>query len=257
MRPDDFAFAKGNAALMTAPPGPTERPGLAGLVLHGAGGIGKSTLASQIVSRVSHLEPERVTAVIRGGVSVDGVLGGVAAALRHRPAVAQGGSQAQSVRAADRADLPWAHRLALLRELVLAQVPVLLVLDDFDDNVSPDSGGDGPQSRPGRIDSELGQQIASRQAAHYLPPSIPPAPEQRAAAHIPPRRPAVPVRRFRAGEIAAFPTTAVYGPAYGPQLRLITCGGTFDRARRSYLSNVVVYAVAVASKRPGGDAERA
>ncbi|MGH3121330.1 MAG: hypothetical protein ACRDND_09955 [Streptosporangiaceae bacterium] len=116
-------------------------PALAGLVLHGAAGIGKSTLASQIVSRVSHLEPERVTAVIRGEVSVDGVLGGVAAALRRHPAVAQGGGQAQSVRAADRADLPWAHRLALLRELVLGQVPVLLVLDDFDDNVSPDSGG--------------------------------------------------------------------------------------------------------------------
>jgi hypothetical protein len=29
------------------------------------------------------------------------------------------------------------------------------------------------------------------------------------------------------------------------QLRLITCGRTFDYARRSYLSNVVVYAVAV------------
>jgi hypothetical protein len=44
-----------------------------------------------------------------------------------------------------------------------------------------------------------------------------------------------------------FPTTAVYGPAYGPQLRLITCGGSFDYARRSYLSNVVVYAVALVS----------
>jgi len=41
-----------------------------------------------------------------------------------------------------------------------------------------------------------------------------------------------------------FPTAAVYGPAAGPQLRLITCGGTFDPALRSYLSNVVVYAVA-------------
>lgn len=41
-----------------------------------------------------------------------------------------------------------------------------------------------------------------------------------------------------------FPTAAVYGPAPGPQLRLITCGGTFDPARHSYLSNVVVYAVA-------------
>ena len=41
-----------------------------------------------------------------------------------------------------------------------------------------------------------------------------------------------------------FPTAAVYGPAAGPQLRLITCGGTFDPAVRSYESNVVVYAVA-------------
>jgi len=43
-----------------------------------------------------------------------------------------------------------------------------------------------------------------------------------------------------------FPTAAVYGAAAGPQLRLITCGGTFDPALRSYLSNVVVYAVAAA-----------
>jgi hypothetical protein len=43
---------------------------------------------------------------------------------------------------------------------------------------------------------------------------------------------------------SAFPTTAVYGPAPGAQLRLITCGGTFDYQRRSYLSNVVVFAVA-------------
>jgi sortase (surface protein transpeptidase) len=41
-----------------------------------------------------------------------------------------------------------------------------------------------------------------------------------------------------------FPSAAVYGPVPGPQLRLITCGGTFDAALGSYLSNVVVYAVA-------------
>jgi sortase (surface protein transpeptidase) len=40
----------------------------------------------------------------------------------------------------------------------------------------------------------------------------------------------------------AFPTRAVYGPVPDPELRLITCGGVFDRARRSYLSNVVVFA---------------
>ena len=43
----------------------------------------------------------------------------------------------------------------------------------------------------------------------------------------------------------AFPTSAVYGPTPDAELRLITCGGVFDHARESYLSNVVVYAVAV------------
>lgn len=40
-----------------------------------------------------------------------------------------------------------------------------------------------------------------------------------------------------------FPTEAVYGPAPGPELRLVTCGGRFDRDRRSYEDNVVVDAV--------------
>jgi hypothetical protein len=40
----------------------------------------------------------------------------------------------------------------------------------------------------------------------------------------------------------AFPTDAVYGPVPGPELRLITCGGDFDRAEREYQDNVVVYA---------------
>lgn len=43
---------------------------------------------------------------------------------------------------------------------------------------------------------------------------------------------------------SAFPTAAVYGPTPGAELRLITCGGVFDRAAGSYLDNVVVYAVA-------------
>jgi sortase (surface protein transpeptidase) len=40
-----------------------------------------------------------------------------------------------------------------------------------------------------------------------------------------------------------FPTAAVYGPTPRAELRLITCGGTFDRALRSYTDNVVVSAV--------------
>lgn len=39
-----------------------------------------------------------------------------------------------------------------------------------------------------------------------------------------------------------FPTAAVYGPQPGASLRLITCGGSFDQAVRSYRDNIVVYA---------------
>jgi LPXTG-site transpeptidase (sortase) family protein len=40
----------------------------------------------------------------------------------------------------------------------------------------------------------------------------------------------------------AFPTLAVYGDTTGAELRLITCGGTFDRSKRSYVDNIIVYA---------------
>jgi hypothetical protein len=41
---------------------------------------------------------------------------------------------------------------------------------------------------------------------------------------------------------AAFPTERVYGDLDHAGLRLITCGGEFDRDRRSYRDNVVVFA---------------
>jgi hypothetical protein len=37
----------------------------------------------------------------------------------------------------------------------------------------------------------------------------------------------------------------VYGATPAPELRLITCGGTFNYSTGSYLSNTVVYATEV------------
>jgi sortase (surface protein transpeptidase) len=42
-----------------------------------------------------------------------------------------------------------------------------------------------------------------------------------------------------------FPTATVYGPSPDAELRLITCGGVFDQATGSYLSNVVAYTTEV------------
>jgi sortase (surface protein transpeptidase) len=40
----------------------------------------------------------------------------------------------------------------------------------------------------------------------------------------------------------AFPTDRVYGPTDSSQLRLITCGGSFDRSVGHYTDNVIVFA---------------
>jgi LPXTG-site transpeptidase (sortase) family protein len=39
-----------------------------------------------------------------------------------------------------------------------------------------------------------------------------------------------------------FPTEAVYGNTKTPQLRLITCGGSFNPSAQSYVDNIIVYA---------------
>ena len=50
------------------------------------------------------------------------------------------------------------------------------------------------------------------------------------------------VRESESFAKSRFPTLEVYGPTDEPELRLITCDGTFDRRARSYTSNLVVWA---------------
>jgi len=54
------------------------------------------------------------------------------------------------------------------------------------------------------------------------------------------------VRESESFAKSRFPTARVYGPTDGPELRLVTCDGTFDRPARAYTSNLVVWADAVA-----------
>lgn len=42
-----------------------------------------------------------------------------------------------------------------------------------------------------------------------------------------------------------FPTDLVYAPTLDPTLRLVTCGGSFDRSKGSYRDNVIAFAVLV------------
>jgi hypothetical protein len=127
-------------------------------------------------------------------------------------------------------------RLGITAAGALQVPPVTTVAGWFTD--SPRPGEIGSSVIAGHVDSDLGPGVFFR--LRLLRP----------AARIYVRRADGTLAVFRVTAVRAyrkdrFPAAAVYGPVPDPQLRLITCGGTFDPALHSYLSNVVVYAVAV------------
>ncbi len=58
--------------------------GRAGVVLHGIGGIGKTTLAAELSARVVEREPERRPVVLEGELGFESVLSAIVALLRRR-----------------------------------------------------------------------------------------------------------------------------------------------------------------------------
>lgn len=114
-----------------------------GVVLTGIGGIGKTTLAAEVIRRTLEREPGRRIASLTGETDADSVLAAAARVLR-RPLL-MGGGDTEALEAlsyAGRADEPWADRFDDLREHVLDVVPLLLVLDNFEDNLTePDTDG--------------------------------------------------------------------------------------------------------------------
>src|SRR5919206_2479039 len=49
------------------------------------------------------------------------------------------------------------------------------------------------------------------------------------------------VERSKQVPKSEFPTDEVYGPTPGPTLRLVTCGGSFDRRSGHYRDNTIVF----------------
>jgi tetratricopeptide (TPR) repeat protein len=120
------------------------RGGGAGVVVHGIGGVGKSTLAAQLIEQLGADRGLVVAVNAAGSLTVDLVL----EALRTRLL-----AYAMTEDLVDRDPLrqvaatlldarpPWQQRLELVRQVVLPEVPVLLLMDNAEDLLTADSDG--------------------------------------------------------------------------------------------------------------------
>ncbi|MGH8885229.1 MAG: tetratricopeptide repeat protein, partial [Egibacteraceae bacterium] len=105
----------------------------AGLVIHGIGGVGKSSLAAELIRA---LGPQAGVVVSKAGaLGIDGLLDEVGARLR----VAFGDDVASQASVLRRADEEWVDRWRVLAELAAA-VPMVVLLDNFEDNLVADGG---------------------------------------------------------------------------------------------------------------------
>jgi AAA ATPase domain len=119
------------------------RNGKRGAVLHGIGGIGKSSLAAQLVDQLG--EHAGLVVPIVGHTRVDVVLDEVRQRLLARSLRAGLGEmhphRQVSAMLTD-ATPPWEQRLALIRDVVLPDLPILLLLDNAEDNLTTDTGAE-------------------------------------------------------------------------------------------------------------------
>jgi sortase (surface protein transpeptidase) len=99
----------------------------------------------------------------------------------------------------------------------------------------PEPGEPGPSVIAGHVDSQHGPAVFYR--LRELQPGAEVKVQAEDGTSVDFR-----VERIEMHPKDAFPTEAVYADTPGPTLRLITCGGEFDRDEGSYRDNVVVFA---------------
>jgi len=135
---EDWYFV-GRRAEQRSWPADLTGPAAAGIVIYGIGGTGKTTLAAELTARIRDREPGRILVSLTGPLTLESLLAAVTTTIRRELLIS--GQDAAAIRALDiagRADLGWQDRLGILRGHILDHVPLLLLLDNFEDNLRPE-----------------------------------------------------------------------------------------------------------------------
>ena len=111
-----------------------------GVVLHGIGGIGKTSLANEILRRVGEQRDGVVFVTLSGAVTAEEILQEIITELR-----IDSYSQGQlpdprflgKLESIGNPHIDWNSRIGLLRREFLKRIPIIVVLDNFEDNLSP------------------------------------------------------------------------------------------------------------------------
>ncbi|HEX3556935.1 MAG TPA: tetratricopeptide repeat protein [Thermoanaerobaculia bacterium] len=121
-------------------------PDGAGVLLHGLGGVGKSSLSAEVLKNLS--EDGWVIATTFGKISPDDLLAEVGQRLLlqfQKEGVSEADPRRRQAVEIKRLDLDWEDRFQALSEHLLGDRPLIVLLDNFEDNFAPgDPAEDGP-----------------------------------------------------------------------------------------------------------------
>lgn len=140
------------------------------VVLHGIGGIGKTSLANEILRRVGEQRDGVVFVTLSGEVTAEEVLQGIITELKI-DAYSQG--QLPDPRFLGKLEIigdpriDWNSRIGFLRREFLKRIPIIVVLDNFEDNLSPANRNEDDLRRDDS-GSHGGRRIKDQQLADFL-----------------------------------------------------------------------------------------
>ncbi len=128
----------------------------AGIVIWGVGGIGKTKLADKVADRVQAATPGLILVRPTGPLTLDSLISAVTGSIRGGLVNGEPEETTRALDDAARTDRSWQDRLAALRNRVFGRLPLVVRIDDFEENLR--SSGDTGREVSDRV---LGEFLAA------------------------------------------------------------------------------------------------